>query len=209
MEEGTPEAKPETSEARPANALPGSYAWRRYFARAVDNSIVMGVITFCLSFAIAFVAYVVDRQAGTAYVEWMQSGGYLHTLLLGVIVLLLWLPIEAFFLSMAGVTPGKWVFGIRVRTQAGDLPSYWTALRRVGLVLIRGMGLGIPIVSLITLVISYDHLVTTGTMSWDDDLKTTVGYDEITNLRMVFCVIAVILWAIFTAVSFMRYFARL
>src|ERR1700722_4752310 len=178
MEEATPEATPKARALVSETVLPTSYAWRRYFARTVDNTLVMGLIMAVLVVVTGFAAVLVDQQAGLSYLRWIGGGGFLKATLFTFIAFLLWLPIEALFLSAVGATPGKWIFGIRVRTQSGDLLSYGTSISRATLVTIKGLALGIPLASLATLMVSYDHLVKKGTMSWDDDKKTTVIYDK-------------------------------
>jgi hypothetical protein len=46
MESMTPNIAPEKGVASPENVLPGSCAWRRYFARAVDTTVIMSIIFF-------------------------------------------------------------------------------------------------------------------------------------------------------------------
>lgn len=209
MEEATAEVTPKVSVTASENVLPGSYAWRRYFARTVDNSLVMGLIAAVLVIVSGIAVVLVNPQAGLSYLRWIAGGGLLQRTLMGFISMLLWLPIEALFLSAVGATPGKWIFGIRVRTQTGDLLGYGTSISRATLVTIKGLALGIPLASLATLMVSYDHLVKKGTMSWDDDKKTTVSYDKLTDLRIFFCVITVILWAVVAGWAYIQFLAKL
>lgn len=65
-----------------------------------------------------------------------------------VALYLLWLPLEAGFLTATGTTPGKWVFGIRVVKSQGQKLAYPEALKRAFLVWVQGEGLGIPVVIL-------------------------------------------------------------
>jgi uncharacterized RDD family membrane protein YckC len=209
MEETTSDATPDKRPAESEKVLPGSYAWRRYFARAVDTTVIMAVIIFFLVFVSMIAVTLVNREAAHTYLGWMQSLRGVNRFLGAFITVMLWLPIEALFLWSVGTTPGKWVFGIKVRTQAGSTLGYWTALARAFLVFIKGLGLTIPLVSLITLIVSYDRLVKTGSMSWDKDLGTSVGYEKMTDTRLVFCFVAVIVWALYTVAGLIHYLARM
>ena len=197
----------ETSETKSEIALPGSYAWRRYFARVVDISLVMGLLVTVLVFLSVAIVALVHRESLQGYVGWMQSLHGMNRFLDAIITTALWLPIEALFLCTLGTTPGKWVFGIKVRTQTGNKLAYSTAISRAALVFFQGMALAIPIASLVTLIVSYDRLTRTGTMSWDRDLRTTVSYEKMTDGRLAGCAIAVTLWAIVNAWSFIHYVA--
>jgi hypothetical protein len=205
VNQAVPDATPVSSETQSESALPGSYAWRRYFARVVDVGIVMAVIVVILMFfSIAMVA-IVHRESLQAYVGWLQSLRGMNRFLDSIITTTLWLPIEAPLLSTLGTTPGKWVFGIKVRTQTGGKLAYPTAISRAVRVFFQGMALSIPLVSLVTLIVSYDRLTKTGVMFWDRDMRTAVSYEEMTNVRLTGCVIAVTLWAIINAWSAIRY----
>ena len=58
---------------------------------------------------------------------------------------LAWIPVEAYLLHRFGTTPGKWLTGIRVCDDLGQLLTYPAALKRSALVLVIGNGMGLPI----------------------------------------------------------------
>ena len=186
--------------------LPGSYAWRRYFARALDTSIVLLTIMLVSAFLIGLSLAAVNHGAVLAYVNWLKKYQRLNFFVDAFITVLLWLPIEALFLSTLRTTPGKWLFGIKVITQSGNKLRYRTAISRALLVFIQGQALMIPLVSLITLIMSYDRVTTKGSTYWDRDLKTVVTYDKLSDTRLVFCVLAVILWAFNAIFVYLRHF---
>jgi RDD family len=160
-------------------------------------------------FVTTIVVMLVSRQAAHTYLGWVRGLQGINHFLDIFFTVIMWLPIEALFLWGLGTTPGKWVFGIKVRTQAGGTLRYWIALTRAFLVFIKGLGLTIPLVSLITLIVSYDRLIKTGSTSWDKDLGTTVSYEKMTDARLVFCVLAVIVWALYAAAGLIHYLAGL
>lgn len=64
-------------------------------------------------------------------------------------------------------TPGKALLGIKVRRVDGSRLSYEEGFNRTLRVIGYGLGLGLPIISLVTALISYRHLTTKGTTTWD------------------------------------------
>lgn len=88
--------------------------------------------------------------------------------LFGVIVLAAFRVYEAAMFSAFGTTPMKAFFRIRVRKADGRKLSFLEALGRSVKVWIIGEGLGIPLVSLITHITSYNRLTTRGSTSWDE-----------------------------------------
>lgn len=62
-----------------------------------------------------------------------------------ILLLLLWIPLEALCYSLFGTTPGKWAFGIRVDHRDGGKLDIVSAIKRSFLVYRYGMGWGIPI----------------------------------------------------------------
>ncbi|HEV2214082.1 MAG TPA: RDD family protein [Terracidiphilus sp.] len=208
MEQTTPAGTPDTAATESGSAVPSSHAWRRYFARGVDTTLVMGVVVFVLLMFSLIVVVIVDRPGFQAYAAWVNGLAKMNRFLDTILTIVLWLPIEALLLSTLGTTPGKWIFGIRVRTRAGNLLRYWTALSRAARVFFQGMALSIPFLSLITLFVSYDRLVKTGSTPWDRDLKANVGYAKMTELRLAGCIVAAIIWAGVTGWSLMRYLLK-
>lgn len=204
MESTTPAAGPETAAVEQKNALPASYAWRRYFARAFDLSIIMGLIFFLLGMLSVVVVAVIDHNDLQAYLVSVRGFGNMNRFLDAIMTALLWIPFEAVFLYLFGVTPGKWIFGLKVRTQAEGSLGFKTAISRAGLVLIVGQAIAVPLVSLITLFVSYDRLIKTGSTYWDKELGTTVQYAKLSDGRIVICVIAAALWAVVSLWSIIR-----
>ncbi len=158
------------------------HPWRRFFARTIDLFIVsiVFIVTFAFLGAIFF---------PTAVEGLLRTLG--NPLISGVVVYLFWVPIEAFFISRRGATPGKALFGIRVLDKAGQRLSYPDALQRTFLVWIKGDGLGIPIVALVTRIFAYKRLMRTGTTLWDTSMGTVVTHSEFGPVRTVICAIAI------------------
>jgi hypothetical protein len=82
---------------------------------------------------------------------------------------LMWLFAESVLLSVVGTTPGKWLFGVRVRTAANERLNFAVAMHRSFSVYLRGMGAGVPVVSLFTVLAAYNRLQAEKITTWDRD----------------------------------------
>lgn len=79
---------------------------------------------------------------------------------------LLAIPGNAIMIGATGLSLGKWIFGVRV-LRDGEPIGVAAALRREIAIWFRGLAFGIPLVSLFTLISSYNYLTTHRTTSWD------------------------------------------
>ncbi len=100
--------------------------------------------------------------------------------------------VEPIMLCTWGTTPGKAIFKIRLRQKNGEKLSYSQGLSRSCSVFTRGLGLGIPIVALFTLVYSYNHLIHYRTTVWDRDGNFSVSHQVIGPLRGIAIVLSFI-----------------
>jgi len=172
--------------------LGGNYhPWRRFFARTID------VLTLGLLLTIIFIMLIaalfpnnIDRYLNL----------FDNVIVAGVIVYLLWLPVEAAFLAALGTTPSKWVFGISVLDSGGQKLSYSVALKRTAYVWFFGEGLGIPLVTFFTRIFAYRHLTKTGTTSWDEAVNSVVLHKKWGFFRAASCVIITFLTLVFMSV---------
>lgn len=96
----------------------------------------------------------------------------------------LWIPIEALFLFLWGATPGKFLLKTKVVKQGRGKMDYLCALKRSFLVWLRGFGLGIPIIYLITMLHAYGQLKARKITSWDRDEKTKVTHQKLHPIRL-------------------------
>lgn len=171
--------------------LGGAYhPWRRFWARSVDL-IFLGL---GLLFVFSIVFGALFPQDAEKYVKVLKN-----PIFAGIIIYILWIPVEAAFLSLTGTTPTKWLFGIRVLKKTGAKLSYSEALRRTLLVFIQGEGFGIPIATLFTRLFSYRRLTTTGTTRWDTSIGSSVTHTEwgvIRGFACFICVVAALLFVI-------------
>lgn len=85
-----------------------------------------------------------------------------------------WVIIETAFLSTFGKTPGKYLFGITVTDAQGNKPNQSTAFIRSINVWVLGMGMGLPIIYIVTLYMGYNRLKKNGTTPWDQKAQSIV-----------------------------------
>lgn len=109
--------------------------------------------------------------------------------LFGLAVIFTWVFIESLFLSTAGNTPGKWLFKTRIVPLSGTKLDYSTALSRSFKVWWRGLGIGFPLASLITLSVAHGKLTKNGVTSWDRDDGFTVVHERIGPLRVLVAIV--------------------
>jgi uncharacterized RDD family membrane protein YckC len=166
--------------------------WRRFGARSLDIGI-NGAFGFFL-FGIALYAVAPATAESFFLVFQTQGGRVLDTLATGLMASL----VGGALIGSTGSTVGKLIFGIRVTSLDGTKLGLLRGVQRDLNVLLKGLGLGIPIISLITLWISYKNLVNQGLAVWDKD-KYVVFYrprglmQTVLNLIGVFVIVIMLM----------------
>ena len=148
----------------PSGQGPGSGAsgdgrvhpWARFWARYADLLLFYALLIYAVP----------------GWFAWSQTSARLLVSILGPLA---WTLPEALFLSSIRTTPGKWALGLRVESADGERLTFGAAWKRALQVWLRGLGAGIPIVSLFTMGRAYAVLNREGRASWDADEGTTVG----------------------------------
>ncbi|MGE5417949.1 MAG: RDD family protein [Acidobacteriota bacterium] len=131
--EGTAIDRPSIPESPPIQARPFERLWARSFDYAIMGIVVIILQIFLLILGI----------------------NTLYTLPLGFALLptfLLWIPVEAGCLATWGMTPGKWIWQIRVLDNSGHLLTFGAALKRSFLVFVLGVGFGNVVLGALTQV---------------------------------------------------------
>lgn len=166
MREGTehrhvPEAASERAKGCP---------WRRFWARMLDYLIfgfIIGVIIglFGITISVEIQPYV------------------------GMGVIFVWVFVEAILLCTWGSTPGKALLHTRVRTSEGHKLTFMQALNRSFSVWWLGVGAGIPIISLITMLVASVKLSNNRVTTWDRSGHFVIEHGSVGVVRVVICVI--------------------
>lgn len=164
----------ESPVASPAVPVRDPRPWPRYFARMIDT-VVLGAVA---GLVLGIVLVLATESGADRYVAMTEGvGGLVVSNVLGYLLAIV--PI-AFLLAFAQ-TPGKWLFGIRVRDHEGRRLGLWKALQREAWVLVRGVGIGIPLVTLFTHISSFTDLKDDGTTAWDRALRCQVTHAPATR----------------------------
>ena len=128
------------------------HPWRRYFARAIDLTLVGLMVSF-----VQFVLLhhnLVNISKGENVLCGLAGWGLL-------------VLIEPLLLSRFGKTAGKWCMGITVTRPDGGRLSYGEALERTAAVWLYGAGLGISIVELVFNYRSYRRYTLGEELAWE------------------------------------------
>ena len=149
--------------------------WIRYWARTLDT------LVFAVGVGAIF-AVIAPEAIETRATE----------RLLEFIALILWIPIEAAFISSFGATAGKALLRINVVNPDGSKLSYPQSLKRSFNVWLRGMGIGIPLVSIISMILAYKSLTNSGKTSWDRIGGYRVRHREIGTVRGTIAIIILV-----------------
>jgi len=138
--------------------------WRRFFARDLDG-LIYGVILDGI-----FLACGLNHLIYSTWYQYGSSGqrNLMFFLAIGL-GLLLTFVVEPILLHWFGTTPGKALLGLHVRDPEGGKLSYDQAVFRTGDVLLRGMGLCIPVVGWIQEVRCCSACEKGETLPWEED----------------------------------------
>lgn len=157
-----------------------SEPWPRFIARLMDTyvfSLVVGVIFTIFN---SFIFDLLNIQA---------SYGLTSIVILWIVAGVMFLIIEALLLSTVGTTPGKFLMGVRINKKIGQSITFSEAMKRTWSVWFRGLGLNIPLITLFTLISSYQHLSREGITSWDEKGQFVVVTEPMGTIRTLISVV--------------------
>ncbi|NHK28001.1 RDD family protein [Parvularcula flava] len=163
---GQPEAG---IEEKPVKTRP----WARYVAKQIDLLLLYFVPVLIVGFLVGLTGLFVEPLGYWLDDVLYSDYSYFFDLALGVITILTIYPlVEAAIISGIGSTPGKSLMGISLRTTDGSKLGFGQALRRTYGALILGLGMGLPILTLVAHVLSYNRLKENGITRWDAGTQT-------------------------------------
>ncbi|QIZ75426.1 RDD family protein [Ferrimonas lipolytica] len=158
------------------------HPWRRLFARTVDILLLAPLLLFLLVLIMAWFAPVLTDD----FINSLSN-----PIVAGVVLYLLWLPVEALCLSTFKSTPAKALFGITVTSHQGDNLSFTQALQRGFHLLLKGEALALPVANFVARIFAYFDLKKHETTRWDNAVGSVVSHKKWQPLRALLCVIAV------------------
>ena len=154
-----------------------THPWRRWFARLTDY--------YLAALLFGFVTAFVPSLAGI----------WDNTSLANMVAVAFFVPVEAWLVWTFGTTAGKALLGIKV-TVNGEAPSFEQALHRAWNVYLRGMGLGLPLVSVLTMAHQHGKLKKEGAATYDRDSVVSVTHSAVKPARVAGLVL---LWLVLLA----------
>lgn len=140
--------------------------WVRYWARNFDYVVFSLIVGFILN---VIVPSVLDLPEN----------------IIGILVVFIWVFVESSLLSSWGTTPGKWLLRTTLRDSAGQKLTFSSAFNRSFSVWWRGVGIGFPIVILITSIVAHGKLTKEGVTTWDREGGFVVSHKKIGALRVI------------------------
>ena len=146
-----------------APAVDAPRPWRRWAARWIDGTLALILWTALLGALAPFAAPTVLTRF----------------VLLFAIFPVAFVVVEAALLFAFGATPGKAMFGVVVREQNGAVLSFGRSLHRSFRVFVQGIGMGLPILSLCTVLSAYFSLHDGGVTAWDRAGRFRVTHNPI------------------------------
>jgi uncharacterized RDD family membrane protein YckC len=149
--------------------------WARFWARIIDLYVFGAVVT-------ALIDYSNIGLLGSPAAQKIGS----------LLALVGWMLIEARLLMGLGTTPGKLLLNVRLRRRDGGPITSQDALLRSLRLWWRGLGAGLPMVSLVTAGYAYRQLRERGDASWDRDGGWVVEHGPIGPLRVLAAIAVVV-----------------
>lgn len=157
----------------------GVRPWVRLAARLFDYGL-WGVALTALYYGLAFAGLLPPTVMGVLT----------HPILAPMITTTSWIPVEAVLQVYLHTTPGKWLFGVFVQfgvSSAHTRPSIrarWvSSFRRAVHVWWRGMGCGIPVVSLALMALGKEALMNQLETDWDAAEDCLVTHSPVSKLN--------------------------
>ena len=149
--------------------------WVRFWARMVDYSFFIIVLSF--------------------FIGYFNLGLGILSSYTGMVAIFLWVFVEAFLLSIVGTTPGKWLLKVSVRDENHQKLSFSGSLNRSFSVWWLGMGAGLPIVSLITMIVAAVKLNSSGITTWDRRSELRIFHDKVGVVRTLIVILYFLCYA--------------
>lgn len=183
---------PSVSEVVPSR----SHAWRRFGARLLDTYIHSSVGAIIVFFPWGYLA---PQSAEAVIRVFEQPEGRIISIVVGTFLALF---VGAAAIAIAGTTLGKLTFGIKILTLDGQRPSLGGALEREFAVWLKGLAMGIPLVSLFANMAGFKRLTERGATSWDEG-RYAVTYRPSSRSQTALNVLGTVLCLLAIALAFL------
>ena len=119
----------------------------------------------------------------------------------GMLLVFMWVFVEALLLTTFQTTPGKWLLKTKIALASGSPISLSQALTRSLKVWWRGFGTGFPVAAMITMIVAHGRLTRNGIASWDKDDEFSVTHNTIGVPRILAAIAVSIVFLIVVAIG--------
>lgn len=165
------------------------HPWRRYFARMLDNTIG-GILCWAIVSALMAVLF---PRAFNEFLGFLD--GPLGSLFSIVSTHAFAVLPNALMVGTTGGNLGKWLMGTKVTDANGRPIGFKKALWREGQIFTSGLGFGIPIIALFTMIGSYSYLKNNSQTKYDERQKNIITARTVNAPQVIGSVIAIALLA--------------
>jgi len=177
------ESKSEVSLAKNINkTISTPRPWVRYFARSID------VLSFSLMLGVLigiFAPNLLDTP----------------DIVLGFVIAFVWIFIETLLLSSIGTTLGKWLLCVNLTNRDGNKLSFIESFKRSICVWFNGLGMGIPLITMLTQWSAYSKLQKQNITSWDKNNDFIVTHGKVGFIRKLAAIILFIVFFSFIIIG--------
>lgn len=146
--------------ANPARDHP----WMRWFARGVDMTLYR--LLFDLIFWLVIPNYIILDPP--TLVDWFLS----------LCLLVFTLAVEPLWLHFWGYTPGKWIFGLRLRNKEGGKLTLSQGFERSLHLMRSGYGWNLPVYGLVRMIMSFNRSRNGEDCPWDEEEDYLYGKEK-------------------------------
>lgn len=150
--------------------------WARFLARRIDLIVITSIMIISTTLF---------------YPDFIHASILKKSLLMILVSYPTWVIIEAILLSTWGTTPGKFIFNLQLTDLNNSKLKFNAALGRSLNVWMKGMGFGLPLITIITFINSYDTLKKNSVTAWDKN-KFILTHKKIGFIRWMVILIVVI-----------------
>ena len=167
--------------------------WRRYAARLLDISFFGGIAFLLISIIFYSVApYSADRffaifENPSSIIVDVVLTTVLSCILTGAVI------------GVSGLSLGKIIFGVMVTDHNGNKIGITKGIQRDLAVFLRGLGLGIPLISIVTMYVAYSNLNKSNSTTWDSEKNYRVWHRPSSPIQYLLNTLGIILIIIINA----------
>ena len=160
------------SEKNPLNVIKKTIPWARFFARLFDITLI------------AFLAGIFVAIVEPSFLDISNAG--IEFIALFTLYPLYYLLIEPWMITSFGTTPGKALYGIRVRDSNNSNINFRDSVRRGKIIWLNGEWLCVPLLIAVGRIRSYNYYQRKGITYWDEKLNIHYDIGNISSKRIVF-----------------------